>query len=572
MDLDLVNDPGPVVKQFNCFWSKCQYSTKNIKHLKLHRFNHLNKRQFVCDFNECKKTFVLKQQLIQHKRIHSNDKQFKCDFNDCNQSFIFFNNLCEHKRLAHFVTIYRCDWKDCKQIFVKKSSLNSHKISIHSGKHISNVSECKKTFNTKQHQNNNKRHPFHLGHSQFGTRRVNNFVCYKCFKKFQSKRGLIQHKLIHSKEKQLKCDLNDCNKSFKFINNLKEHQQSYHSNIAHPCVWKECTKVLINKHKFDLHMKSVHNRYVCDWSECKKTFIRKYSLLNHKRTHTVPRPFKCDIIGCTRAYSRISSLNYHQESIHSHKSYRNDSNKTTFSTKQYLNNYKKFLNKKQIKYQCDVEGCGKAFPDNQGLIQHKNSHTIKTPFFCNTKGCKHFLNNKFKCGWNECGKIFCNQDQLNKHEYVDHENQFKYQCDDEGCGKAFIDNQGLIRHKLEHSLNKTFKCNINGCVDEYPSFDSLKIHQEANHNGLKCGWIGCDRKFSNEAYLNEHENFEHKNLIKYLCDVEGCGEASFNKQALINHQGTHSVKNTFYCNKNGCKQAFTTYNSLKDHQDVIHWF
>ena len=55
--------------------------------------------------------------------------------------------------------------------------------------------------------------------------------------------------------------------------------------------------------------------------------------------------------------------------------------------KNYLNQHKKFVHKNQIKYQCDIDSCGKDFLIIS-LIIHKRIHSEEKPFKCDINECE----------------------------------------------------------------------------------------------------------------------------------------------------------------------------------------
>lgn len=56
-------------------------------------------------------------------------------------------------------------------------------------------------------------------------------------------------------------------------------------------------------------------KFSCDWPDCRKSFLHPDNLTSHRRQHTEPKPFRCDV--CPLAYWQKSSLRSHRLKAHS---------------------------------------------------------------------------------------------------------------------------------------------------------------------------------------------------------------------------------------------------------------
>ena len=55
-------------------------------------------------------------------------------------------------------------------------------------------------------------------------------------------------------------------------------------------------------------------KFMCDWPDCRKSFLHADNLTLHRRQHTEPKPFRCEL--CPLAYWQKSSLRSHRLKAH----------------------------------------------------------------------------------------------------------------------------------------------------------------------------------------------------------------------------------------------------------------
>lgn len=112
-------------------------------------------------------------------------------------------------------------------------------------------------------------------------------------------------------------------------------------------------------HRLVDHINTVHvggkdqTDHSCWWIGCnrKLPFKAKYKLVNHLRTHTGERPFRCNYCGGTFAQSE----------------------NLTIHTRTHT---------KEKPYQCPVEGCGKTFANSSDRKKHSYSHNTTKQHTC----------------------------------------------------------------------------------------------------------------------------------------------------------------------------------------------
>ena len=75
----------------------------------------------------------------------------------------------------------------------------------------------------------------------------------------------------------------------------------------------------LGNHISDMHIKLVDKSYRCFWEGCSrigKPFARRHKLVEHVRTHTGEKPFKCTSDGCGKRFARPDARDKHSRTTH----------------------------------------------------------------------------------------------------------------------------------------------------------------------------------------------------------------------------------------------------------------
>uniref|UniRef100_H3D347 Si:ch211-263k4.2 n=1 Tax=Tetraodon nigroviridis TaxID=99883 RepID=H3D347_TETNG len=131
--------------------------------------------------------------------------------------------------------------------------------------------------------------------------------CEKIFPNEYSLSSLGQHMIVHTEEREYKCD--QCPKAFNWKSNLIRHQMSHDSGKRFEC--ENCDKVFTDPSNLQRHIRSQHvgaRAHTCP--ECGKTFATSSGLKQHKHIHSSVKPFSCEV--CHKSYTQFSNLCRHK--------------------------------------------------------------------------------------------------------------------------------------------------------------------------------------------------------------------------------------------------------------------
>lgn len=152
------------------------------------------------------------------------------------------------------------------------------------------------------------------------------------------------------------------------------------------CQWENCNMEFPNLSYLVAHLDRGHTAtmvtYRCLWRDCQrdmKPFDARYKLITHLRCHTGEKPYKCDVKGCIRSFSRLENLKLHVRTHTGEKPYAchyDNCNKRFNNTSDRAKHMKTHITRKP--YACKVPGCSKSYTDPSSMRKHvKFAHRMR---------------------------------------------------------------------------------------------------------------------------------------------------------------------------------------------------
>ena len=333
----------------------------------------------------CDKSFTQSSGLIIHKRNHTGERPFACD--TCERSFTNSASLIAHKR--------------------------THTGEIpHMPLHVLNVQQISNTQNTMQ-KNIFSEIPTTttsgLWDTSVPTSSVGDFS-YSWSNWFQSE----------TDPNNTKDPIQSTNEfPVPFLQPVYNGRENIGGMIT-------INSVSISTDNNVIPIKRPEGRWL-DCDVCHKTFpySSRHKLIEHQRTHTREKPFKCFI--CQKSFSLSSTLIVHKRMHTGERPFKCDLCPKAFAQKSKLNIHKR-IHTGVKPFHCDL--CQKTFAHSSNLTDHKKTHTHERPYECDI-----------------CHKLFTLANSLRKHKIL-HSGYKPYVC--EICQKAFAKKASLDRHKGTH--------------------------------------------------------------------------------------------------------------------------
>lgn len=289
----------------------------------------------------------------------------------------------------------------------------------------------------------------------------------------------------------------------------------------------------------------------CQWSGCGYGSKWSGAVVNHVRTHTGYKPFKC--CQCGKLFTIACNLKNHLRIHHGFKAKTlpsnsrnhiknelpfNDFHKNNngFSNRSKLRVFKpSFINKcvdnnpyapqihdynRRIANKYESKRRAKKRKDEH-FDEEEDEEIDETEEVIDIEEeekdeilediAKYIIKKKYnkklwyRCGWNSCKYQSYRRSALVFH-VKKHLNLRPFKCNWPQCGASFIQKFQLITHQMTHRGEKPYKCNFANCFFSTVRAGALKIHK-IRHLGLKrfvCTFRNCRAQFSVKVSLLKH--------------------------------------------------------------------
>lgn len=239
----------------------------------------------------------------------TDDVSYSFECKECKRRYKNPNAFRKHMIIQHDVAVDLSDFPPpsnvcniCKKEFVSQSTLKFHMKNHLPDEEKFNIPcpYCDRKFTQvgamRQHVNG-------IHHQ------MKPFICDQCGRACKTMAALNEHQLVHTNECPFECEV--CHKRFKNKPRLKSHMD-IHNNSLYKC--PDCDMVL-NTRRTLLQHRLVHSdekRFKCEF--CDAAFKRSKALKNHLILHSGLRPYKCNF--CNKAFSNGSNCRAHKKRAH----------------------------------------------------------------------------------------------------------------------------------------------------------------------------------------------------------------------------------------------------------------
>jgi len=260
----------------------------------------------------------------------------------------------------------------------------------------------------------------------------------------------------------------------------------------------------------------------CTYPGCSSVMKYRKHVRDHFRSHTVGRPYKCDV--CHKCFVRPYHLKRHH-AVHSTNDsgvmcpYENCSYRCKFNSN--LKRHIKRIHESEKPFKCSIDGCSMTFKKHKDKTIHEALHRGEKPFKCEEEDC------------NEC---YSSHHKLKKH-MKKHKKDKGYLCSNENCSSVFFSWSDLQKHKFLCTVHKCYAC---GKI--FKGAAQLKRHKvihESSRQLLKCPVEGCDREYTTESNVVAHMRSCHGEQKTFVCPKENCRQSFAHKCSLKRHLANH---------------------------------
>ncbi|KXJ69279.1 hypothetical protein RP20_CCG027987 [Aedes albopictus] len=535
------------------------------------------KKPFIYECDVCESRFLAATSLKLHKTGHrygppEEKKTWICRF--CGRHFSHQQTLGDHEKIH--IDEVRYDCEVCGAKYHSKSGLRNH---------LAKNAVCEETFRDrkllrKKEEEDEKSHE-----------------CDVCGKKYRHRKSMLEHRSLHYKSKQNRCDR--CGAMFETAGGWRKHVASGRCEFS-KCKFKkdavEEGDVFIpeERKKFLEQVEKVKQKQQLGGKEKQRVSSSSSEneegdqndldeqqmetppiveddegIANSPEVHATYQ--EIPILGSPdikeeqlsdndEAFSASNDLDTASTSIEAANPSEEDQLEETEHEPQEPSQRKQ---RKPKVHQCPT--CNKVFARSFVLKNHLRTHTGERPFLCDTCSKSfgdsaslkahlviHTGEKPILCP--ECPARFARKSGLRNHITV----HFNLPCDQ--CDQKFPSRKTLLRHKVKHQGIRPFLCEI--CSKDFRTKADMQAHLRIHNNEKRYTCQICSARFNCPSTLRRHRNVHAPPETRPVCST--CGNSFSSQQALRKHEDIHKNIKPYRCE--ACSKSFRVKDHLKIHQ------